>query len=145
MNGAAESVGPPPRVNPVETAMPAHRIAKERRFRMAKLLTMMLVAFAGLSLFATATATAAPDVVTALPLLLGQNDLTGLGAGLAAGLGTVGAGIGIGRIGGSAVEAIARQPEMAGRIFINMILTAALVEGVALASVVVGFMAIAKV
>ncbi len=144
MNGAAESVGPPPAVNPVETAMTAHRIAKERRFRMAKLLTMMLVAFGGLSLLATATATAAPDMAAALPLLLGQNDLTGLGAGLAAGLGTVGAGIGIGRIGGSAVEAIARQPEMAGRIFINMILTAALVEGVALASVVVGFMALAK-
>ncbi len=144
MNGAAESAGPPPEVNPFETAMPAHRIAKERRFRMAKLLTMMLVAFGGLSLLATATATAAPDVTVALPLLLGQNDLTGLGAGLAAGLGTVGAGIGIGRIGGSAVEAIARQPEMAGRIFINMILTAALVEGVALASVVVGFMALAK-
>ncbi len=108
-------------------------------------LVVFLVAFGGLSLLATATATAAPDVTAALPLLLGQNDLTGLGAGLAAGLGTIGAGIGIGRIGGSAVEAIARQPEMAGRIFINMILTAALVEGVALASVVVGFMAIAKV
>ncbi len=110
---------------------------------MIKLVTMMVAAFAGLSLFATGTATAAPEV--GLPLLLAQNDLTGLGAGLAAGLGVVGAGIGIGRIGGSAVEAIARQPEMAGRIFINMILTAALVEGVALASVVVGFMALAKI
>lgn len=65
---------------------------------------------------------------------------SGLGAGLAAGLAVVGAGIGIGRIGGSALESIARQPEMAGRIFINMILTAALVEGVALFAVVVGFM-----
>ena len=64
----------------------------------------------------------------------------GLGAGLAAGLGAVGAGLGIGRIGGSAVESIARQPEMAGRIFINMILTAALVEGVALFAVVIGFL-----
>ncbi|MDA0803855.1 MAG: ATP synthase F0 subunit C [Planctomycetota bacterium] len=59
---------------------------------------------------------------------------------MAAGLAVVGAGIGIGRIGGSAVESIARQPEMAGRIFIYMILTAALVEGVALFAVVVGFM-----
>ena len=65
--------------------------------------------------------------------------------GLAAGLGVVGAGLGIGRIGGSAVEAIARQPEMAGRIFINMILTAALVEGVALFSVIVGVMALGKI
>ena len=64
----------------------------------------------------------------------------GLGGGIAAGIGAVGAGIGIGRIGGSACEAIARQPEMAGRIFVNMILTAALVEGVALFAVVVGFL-----
>ncbi|HWB18696.1 MAG TPA: ATP synthase F0 subunit C [Phycisphaerales bacterium] len=64
----------------------------------------------------------------------------GVGAGLAAGLAVIGAGIGIGRIGGGAVEATARQPEMAGRIFINMILTAALVEGVALFAVVVGFL-----
>ncbi|MSR44921.1 MAG: ATP synthase F0 subunit C [Phycisphaerales bacterium] len=68
------------------------------------------------------------------------NQGKGLGAGLACGLGAVGAGIGIGRIGGSAVEAIARQPEMAPRIFINMILTAAFVEGVALFAVVAGFM-----
>ena len=47
-------------------------------------------------------------------------------------------GIGIGMIGSRSNEAVARQPEMAGRIFINMILTAALVEGVALFAVVVG-------
>jgi len=64
----------------------------------------------------------------------------GLGAGLACGLAAIGAGVGIGRIGGSAVEAIARQPEMATKIFINMILTAALVEGVALFAVVAGFL-----
>jgi F-type H+-transporting ATPase subunit c len=78
-------------------------------------------------------------------LMLAEGELLGLGAGFAAGLGVIGAGLGIGRIGGDAVQAIARQPEMAGRIFINMILTAALVEGVALASVVVGFMALAKI
>ncbi|MBC8202207.1 MAG: ATP synthase F0 subunit C [Planctomycetes bacterium] len=64
----------------------------------------------------------------------------GIGGGLAAGLGAVGAGIGIGRIGGSAVESIARQPEMAGSIGTNMIITAALVEGVALFAVVVGLL-----
>ncbi len=110
---------------------------------MHKLLTMMLVAFAGLCVFACPMAMAAPGG-PAGGLLLAQSELIGLGAGLAAGLGVIGAGIGIGRIGGDAVQAIARQPEMAGRIFINMILTAALVEGVALASVVVGFMALAK-
>lgn len=112
---------------------------------MHKLLTMMLVAFAGLCVFACPSAVAAPDAIAAGGLLLAQGELLGLGAGFAAGLGVIGAGIGIGRIGGDAVQAIARQPEMAGRIFINMILTAALVEGVALASVVVGFMALAKI
>ncbi len=112
---------------------------------MTRMLTLMVAAVAGLCLCGTAAA-AAPGGETALAgLLLGQYDLSGLGAGLAAGLGVVGAGIGIGRIGGSAVEAIARQPEMAGRIFINMILTAALVEGVALFAVIVGVMALGKI
>ncbi len=66
----------------------------------------------------------------------------GIGAGLAAGLAVLGGGPGIGRIGGSAVEAIARQPEAAGPIGTNMILTAALVEGATLFAVVVGLLAI---
>jgi F-type H+-transporting ATPase subunit c len=66
----------------------------------------------------------------------------GLGAGLGAGLAVMGGGPGIGRIGGSAVEAIARQPEAAGTIVTNMILTAALVEGATLFAVVVGLLAI---
>jgi F-type H+-transporting ATPase subunit c len=65
-----------------------------------------------------------------------------VGAGLAAGLAVIGAGLGIGRIGGSAVEAIARQPEMAGPIGTNMIITAALVEGATLFAVVVGLLAV---
>lgn len=59
-----------------------------------------------------------------------------LGAGIGLGLAVIGAGLGIGRIGGQAVEAVARQPEAADSIFRNMILTAALIEGVALAAVV---------
>lgn len=61
-----------------------------------------------------------------------MDGLAMLGAGIGAGLATLGAGVGIGRIAGSAVESIARQPEAAGEIRGNMILTAALVEGVAL-------------
>ena len=68
--------------------------------------------------------------------------LKGIGGGLAAGLGAVGAGIGIGQIGSGAVQAIARQPEMTGTIANNMIITAALVEGVALFAVVVGILGI---
>lgn len=60
-----------------------------------------------------------------------------LGAALGAGLAAVAAGIGIGRIGGTALEAIARQPEAAGDIRANMIVAAALIEGVAFFAVVV--------
>ena len=63
--------------------------------------------------------------------------IAALGGGIGAGLAALGAGGGVGRIGGSAVEAIARQPEAVGDIRANMILAAALVEGVALFAVVV--------
>ncbi len=66
----------------------------------------------------------------------------GAGGGIGAGLAAVGAGIGIGLIGGNAVQAIARQPEMSGSIVTNMLITAALVEGVALFAVVVGLLGI---
>ncbi len=60
-----------------------------------------------------------------------------MGAGIGAGLAAIGAGLGIGRIGGGAVEAIARQPEAVGDIRSNMIIAAALVEGVAFFAIVV--------
>ena len=102
---------------------------------MIKMTTLTFFAFAALALLSADPAQAAAGT-----LVLADSAWTGLGGGLAAGLAVIGAGLGIGRIGGSAVEAIARQPEMAGRIFINMILTAALVEGVALFAVVVGLL-----
>ena len=52
-----------------------------------------------------------------------------LGAAIGAGLAVIGAGLGIGKIGGSAMEAIARQPEASGDIRMNMIIAAALIEG----------------
>ena len=60
-----------------------------------------------------------------------------LGAAIGAGIAVLGAGIGIGRIGGSAMEAMARQPEASGDLRMNMIIAAALVEGVALIAIVV--------
>ena len=105
-----------------------------------KTLKTALVAAAGAFLFASNPVLAADGAAAATS---GGGSLTGLG-GLAAGLAVLGAGWGIGRIGGSAVESIARQPEMAGRIFVNMILTAALVEGVALFAVVIGLLAFNK-
>ena len=69
----------------------------------------------------------------------------GIGYGLAAlggGLAALGAGIGIGRIGGTALESIARQPEAISDIRANMILAAALVEGAAFFAMVVGLLVI---
>ncbi|MCF0164319.1 MAG: ATP synthase F0 subunit C [Bacteroidales bacterium] len=65
-----------------------------------------------------------------------------LGAAIGAGIAVVGAALGIGKIGSSAMESIARQPESAGKIRTSMIIVAALIEGVALFAVVVCFMAL---
>lgn len=70
------------------------------------------------------------------------NNNTGLaliGASLGAGLSVIGAGLGIGRIGGQAVEGMARQPEAAGRIQTAALILAALIEGAALFGVVIAF------
>ncbi len=63
--------------------------------------------------------------------------LAQMGAGLGAGIAAIGAGIGIGNIGKSALESIARQPEAVGDIRSNMIVSAALIEGVAFFAIVV--------
>lgn len=68
-----------------------------------------------------------------------------IGAGLAGGLAVLGAGIGIGRIGGSAVEGIARQPDATARIQTAMIISAALIEGAALFVAVIAFLIQGKV
>ncbi len=76
--------------------------------------------------------------MTLLNILL-QADTVGfakMGAGIGAGLAAIGAGIGIGRIGGSALESMARQPEMMGDLRANMIVAAALVEGAAFFAIV---------
>ncbi|WP_430405868.1 ATP synthase F0 subunit C [Fluviicola sp.] len=65
-------------------------------------------------------------------------------AAIGAGLAVLGAGLGIGKIGGSAMDAIARQPEASGKIQTAMIIAAALIEGVALFGVVVGLLGNAK-
>ena len=62
-------------------------------------------------------------------------------AAVGAGLAVIGAGIGIGRIGGQAMDAIARQPEAVSMIQTTMIIAAALIEGVALFAVVVALIA----
>jgi F-type H+-transporting ATPase subunit c len=66
--------------------------------------------------------------------------LAKMGAGLGAGIAAIAAGIGIGQIGRSAVESIARQPEAVADIRSNMIIAAALIEGVAFFAIVVCFL-----
>lgn len=63
-------------------------------------------------------------------------------AGIGAGLVTIGAGIGIGKIGAAAMEGIARQPDAANKIQTTMLIIAALVEGIALFSAVICFITI---
>ena len=70
------------------------------------------------------------------PKKLIMGPLAAIGAGLA----VIGAGLGIGKIGGSAMEGIARQPEATSKIQTAMIIAAALVEGVALFAVVVSLL-----
>ena len=90
--------------------------------------------------------------MTILPLLqaavdVGSNTkgLGMIGAGLAAGLSAIGAGIGIGNIGGRAVEGMARQPEASARIQTAALILAAFVEGVALFGAVIGIQIAGKI
>jgi len=66
--------------------------------------------------------------------------MTGTLAAIGAGLAVIGAGWGIGWIGGRAMDAIARQPEASGSIQTAMIISAALIEGAALFAIVVAMM-----
>lgn len=67
-----------------------------------------------------------------------------LAAGIGAGLVTIGAGLGIGKIAAQAMDGTARQPEAGGAIRITMIIAAAMIEGIALFGVVVCFLLASK-
>ena len=77
-----------------------------------------------------------------LSLLLAADALAKLGAAIGASLAAIGAGIGIGRIGGQAMDAMSRQPEKMGDLRSSMIIAAALVEGVAFFAVIIAILAI---
>ena len=79
-----------------------------------------------------------------MSLLLVPSGLAQLGAGIGAGLAAIGAAIGIGKIGGNAMDAMARQPEVMNKLFVNMIVASALIEGVALFAAVIAFMCVSK-
>ena len=77
-----------------------------------------------------------------LSMILAAAPLASLAAALGASIAAIAAGFGIGKIGSSAMEAIARQPEAAGDIRSRMIVIAALIEGVALFAVIVSALAL---
>jgi F-type H+-transporting ATPase subunit c len=77
-----------------------------------------------------------------LSMILAAAPLASLAAALGASIAAIAAGFGIGKIGSSAMEAIARQPEAAGDIRSSMIVIAALIEGVALFAVIVSALAL---
>ncbi|MBN1970122.1 MAG: ATP synthase F0 subunit C [Candidatus Delongbacteria bacterium] len=67
-----------------------------------------------------------------------------VGAAIGAGMVTLGAGLGIGKIASAAMESMARQPEAAGKIQTGMIIASALIEGVALFSALSAFLIVVK-
>jgi F-type H+-transporting ATPase subunit c len=100
----------------------------------------------GLVLMTTSVVQAADEPAEAPAVSAGSTvfdwiGLKTLGGGIGAGLVVMGGAAGIGRIGGSAVESMARQPEVAGQISTAMIITAAMIEGATLFAVLGCFLA----
>lgn len=77
-----------------------------------------------------------------LSSLLLAAEVAKMGGALGAGIAVIGAGLGIGRIGGQAMDAMTRQPEKIGDLRSSMIIAAALVEGVAFLAVIVALLAV---
>jgi F-type H+-transporting ATPase subunit c len=107
---------------------------------MKKILALVALTMLALPAMASAATPAVPAGLVGPSFLAAVDAGAGLaigGACIGAGLVIMGAGIGIGRIGGSATEAIARQPEAGPRIFTTMIISAALIEGATLFALVI--------
>ncbi len=116
--------------------------------KFSKLALWALAIGVGLILFNTSTAQAADpapgahDAHAEQATFLTTDGARKLGGAIGAGLVIMGGAAGIGRVGSSAVESMARQPEVAGQISTGMIITAAMIEGATLFAVVVGLLAV---
>ena len=97
---------------------------------------------AGLALVFAPAAYAADEAGGEAGVLLTTDGARKMGGAIGAGLVIIGGAAGIGRIGGSAVESMARQPEAAGQISTAMIITAALIEGATLFAAVIALLAV---
>lgn len=103
--------------------------------RSAKILLLLIVAAVALSVAPWAVAQEGGGGMTA-------DSLKKLGGAIGAGIAMLGGGLGIGKIGASAVEAIARQPEAGAAIQTAMIISAALIEGATFFALIVGLLAV---
>lgn len=101
------------------------------------------IGVAGVAVLASPSAAFAQETAESGTFLT-SNGAAWLGGSIGAGLAIMGGAAGIGRIGGSAVESMARQPSAAGQISTAMIITAAMIEGATLFAVVVGMLAVLK-
>ena len=131
--------------DPEEAAVPRtaenERVMTMDRKRWGRLALGM--AAAGVAVFFSPAVLMAQGAGEAATFLT-SNGAAWLGGAIGAGLAIMGGAAGIGRIGGSAVESMARQPAAAGQISTAMIITAAMIEGATLFAVVVGMMAVLK-
>jgi F-type H+-transporting ATPase subunit c len=109
--------------------------------RLAKIALGMMAAGLVLTFVAALPAAAQEQGAHESATFLTSLGAANLGGALGAGLAVVGGALGIGRVGGSAVEAMARQPEAAGQINTAMIITAAMIEGATLFAVLGCFIA----
>lgn len=110
-------------------------------------ISLMMMALGCVLMFASVTPALAAEAVDGVgsaggSYFLSDNGAGRLGGAIGAGLVIMGGAAGVGRIGGSAVESMARQPEVAGQISTAMIITAAMVEGATLFAVVVAMLAV---
>ena len=88
----------------------------------------------------TSASATGPNTTAAAAPTIPSNLLLAVGAGLT----VIGGGFGISRIGASAVESIARQPEMAGAIQMAMLISAALIEGATFFALIICFMLLSR-
>ena len=104
----------------------------------ARMATMavMLVAM----LFVATTGTAAAQAAGAADNEFSENGMKFIAAAIAMGLGAIGPGLGIGLLGGKAMEALGRNPEAAGAIQTNMILAIAFTEAIGIYALVVAIL-----
>lgn len=109
-----------------------------------KFLCLFVLALLALPAMSMAQTTMTQPGMSAPAPLINDRGLMMGGACIGAGLAAIGAGRGIGQIGGQACEAIARQPEANSQISQAMIVTAALIEGVALFGIVLGLLVVFK-